>query len=154
MTDIALTQQEDGSYDIDVAGADLEADDGLETAITLSLFLDRRANPDDVLPDPQSDDRRGWWADAFPDVPRDLMGSRLWLLERSKQIPSVLAHAQEYAAEALQWLVDDGIAASLTVVATFTATGQIQLSVGLIRPDGTPLGFKYDTTWQAQLNAV
>ena len=55
---------------LDVAGpdcgmeaGDLVAEGSLRTAVILSLFLDRRAEDDDILPN-GSDDRRGWWADT------------------------------------------------------------------------------------------
>ena len=59
--------------------------DDLITALTVSLFTDRRAADDDELLD-GSDDRRGWWGDnaAAP------LGSRLWMLERSKRTQQTL----------------------------------------------------------------
>ena len=83
----------------------LASDDGLETAVILSLFTDARARDDDTLPAGQTD-RRGWWADAFPAVAGDRFGSRLWLLRRSKQLQESLIVAREYAEEALAWLVE------------------------------------------------
>ena len=88
MSDIGLFWDRD-SADFAIEANDLATDDGLETAVSLSLFTDRRAEDGDALPSGDAD-RRGWWGDDFPAVDGDRMGSRLWLLARSKQTPDVL----------------------------------------------------------------
>lgn len=109
-------------YDNDTQLADLErdgknllTDEGLNTACLISLFTRRQALPDDVLPEPYSH-REGWWADPYADVEGDLIGSRLWLLGRSKTTQAVMNQAKIYAEEALQWMVDDGVATSISVI--------------------------------------
>lgn len=102
------------SGDFVVSGGDLEADRDLETAVLISLFTDRRASSDDVVPD-GSDDLRGCWMDAYTDMP---LGSRIWLLKREKIIPSTVAALKEYVKEALQWLLDNHIAQDLSVDCT------------------------------------
>lgn len=134
-------------FDLSVDGADLESDDGLETAVVLSLFTDRRAREDDVLPDPNSD-RRGWWADAYPDIEQDQIGSRLWLLYREKQLPVVLQRAREYARESLQWLIDDGVARAVDVSAEVVRTGVLGLGV-VIHRTGKPVAqYRFDLFWR------
>jgi phage gp46-like protein len=152
--------------DIVLAGADLLGDDTLETSIIISLFADRRAQPDDVLPNedpnhPGGGDRRGWWADWYsPDMlarqqaipgtvspPAQRIGSRLWLLARSKQLPKVVSAAQQYGQEALQWLVDSGIASSLTVTAAVVRPGVLGLGVQIARNRAAPQ--RYDFIWGA-----
>lgn len=147
MSDVALLWQIDHA-DIAIDGADLQSDDGLDTAVILSLFLDRRAAPDDILP--PGTDPRGWWADTFADVQGDLIGSRLWLLGREKQLASVAQRAQEYAEEALAWLVQDGVSSSVAVVATWIARGTLGLSVSIQRPaPQQPFNRKYQYVWSA-----
>ena len=91
MADIALTWNNDiGAGDLCVVGADLLADDGLETAVLLSLFSDRRAREEEIPPGQTW--RRGWWGDLLADD-QDQIGSKLWLLEREKQSPTVLVRA-------------------------------------------------------------
>lgn len=135
--------------DIGVAAGDLVLDDGLETSVIVSLFSDRRAEDSDALPDDHSD-RRGWWGDAIGRVPGDRIGSRLWLLGREKQLPAVLPRAEEYAREALQWLIDDGIAAAVAVVASIPRTGVLGLAITIDRPQNTPVDFQFDFSWAAQ----
>lgn len=145
--DAALVWKELGA-DLSVEALGLLVDDGLETAVILSLFCDRRAEPDDVLPD-NSGDRRGWWADAYPAALGDKWGSRLWLLAREKQLPSVLARAKEYAEEALAWMVEDGIAASVEVTAEVVKTGTLGLLVVITKPDAAALKYKFNALWEA-----
>lgn len=118
------------AFDIELGGFDLASESGLRTAVLLSLFTDRRAEADDVLPD-ASGDRRGWWADAYPSIDRDQFGSRLWLLRREKQATQTVARAREYAEQALRWLVDDGIATRVTVTAEIVSTGVLGLGIAI-----------------------
>ncbi|HEY4254591.1 MAG TPA: phage GP46 family protein [Roseomonas sp.] len=108
------------------AGGRLADDPSLRTAVILSLFLDRRARSDDAT---QDGDRRGWLGDALSPVTGDRIGSRLWLLRREKQLPETLRRAEDYAREALAWLVEDGLARRVTVAADWLAMGLLGLRV-------------------------
>ncbi|WP_165184703.1 phage GP46 family protein [Caulobacter soli] len=148
MSDLALTWDVDACLgDLSLDGADLRSEEGLRTAIIISLFTDRRAQPDDVLPQDGADPR-GWWGDSLADIPGDQLGSRLWLLAREKQLPSVVARARQYAQEALAWLVEDGVATSIEVLAEVSAPGVLGLQVSITRPTG-PARQKFDFVWKA-----
>jgi phage gp46-like protein len=134
-------------YDFSVSAPGLESDDGLESAVIISLFTDRRADEDDPLPDP-SDDRRGWWGDAYPQIDQDKIGSKLWLLHREKQLPSVVNRAREYAQEALAWLVEDSIASRVTVEAEIVRQGVLGLGVTIYRSAQTVQKYRFDLFWQ------
>ena len=153
MTDIALLWSTDLlGADIALAGPDLATDDGLATAVTISLFSDARAAEDDVLPTGDGD-RRGWWGDALIAEPQDRIGSRLWLLAREKRLATVLERARGYADSALAWLVSDGVAKAVRCSAEALARDTIALSVEIDRPDGrhTQLKFRhrFDHVWEA-----
>jgi phage gp46-like protein len=135
-------------FDLALLGGDLESDAGLETATIVSLFTDRLADPGDELPDNTSD-RRGWWGDAFALAAGDLIGSKLWLLGRSKHLPAVADRAEDYAREALRWLIDDGIAAEVAVIAEWYSASTLALGVEITRPDGTEMTFRFDNIWEA-----
>lgn len=106
----------EGDFIFDEVTQDLEYDEGLETAVIISLFTDRRANFDDILPNSSNRDFRGWWGDlASPLIEGDQIGSRLWLLEREKTLKTVLVRAKQYAEEALQWMIEDRIATKIEV---------------------------------------
>jgi phage gp46-like protein len=133
-------------YALDQLG--LAEDDGLDTAVVLSLFTDRRAEPDDVIPD-GTDDRRGFWGDSFPIVEGDLEGSRLWLLNREKQLPEVMIDAKSYCEEALAWMVEDKVARSVTVTVTNPKEGILYASIEIAKPNGTSTIYKFENFWSA-----
>jgi phage gp46-like protein len=144
--DVGLIWKEMGA-DLALEDLALVRDDGLKTAVVLSLFIDRRAEDDDELPD-NTGDRRGWWADAYAEIADDKIGSRLWLLSREKQLPSVLARAREYAEEALAWLVEDSVAESVTVETWWVRTGVMGLLARIYKPDAPAIEYKFDYLWE------
>ena len=147
MADIQLKQDGTG-FDIALSGPDLATDSGLKTAVIVSLFTDRLAAEDDSLPgDPE--DRRGWWADAFPYVEGDKTGSRLWLLSREKQTQAVVTRAVEYAREALQWLLDDGLASKVDVAGSIPKAGMLGLEIEIKRPEGPTIEYRFTNIWEA-----
>lgn len=154
MTDLALTFTSNGNaFFIDLAGGPkggLALDGTLRSAILVSLFTDRRAGPDDELPDGGSD-RRGFWGDLvppdqLPEGTRRPLGSRLWLLAREKQTEETRRRAEAYAAEALRWLIDDGIAAEVTVAGEWVARGVLGLAIAIARPGAVPE--RYSELWR------
>jgi phage gp46-like protein len=147
MNDVQIVWRDMGA-DLAFAGYDLAQDDSLKTAVIVSLFTDRRAEADDRLPG-APDDRRGWWGDGFLEVAGDRIGSRLWLLHREKQLASVVVRAREYAIEALQWLVDDGIAAAVDVTAEIVRQGVLGLQIRIVRPDRARVDYRFDNVWGA-----
>ena len=135
------------SADITLDGGLLATDEGLETAIIVSLFTDRRALADDELP-AGAGDRRGWWGDALPSAEGDRIGSRLWLISREKIAADAVARAREYGEEALQWLIEDGIAAAVEVFAEVSAPGTLGFLATIHRPGGDAVSFRYHSAWE------
>lgn len=131
-----------------VLGRNLETSGGLETAVIVSLFTDRRAAADDDVPEL---DRRGWWADVFADVEGDQIGSRLWLLERSKSTSEAVRRAVEYAEEALAWMLEDGVASSVRARAERIAPHWLALTIEIVRPGETA---RWMRTWEVHFGAV
>lgn len=148
MTDIALRlDPETGIGDFILKDGALALDQGLESAVIISLFTDARAAADDVLPQPGGD-RRGWWGDAVASIDGDATGAKLWLLERSKITADVPVRAQGYAAAALAWLMADRIAGSVAVVAEVQRPQTLALAVEITRPTG-PDRQRFDYVWGA-----
>lgn len=138
---------------LSIEDEDLESDAGLETAVIISLFTDRRARDDDELPDPNNPDRRGWWGDLVAEVEDDQIGSRLWLLARSKTTPDILVKAKEYAEEALQWLIDDGAAQKIEVEVERQGpegNDRLALLVKIFQSDANIVALEFNTKWEAQ----
>jgi phage gp46-like protein len=139
----------EGGLEIDIDGqagptnVDLVTGLDLETAVLISLFTDRSANPDDVIPD-ATNDPRGWWGDSGETRP---IGSRLWLLQRAKRTPQTLGLAQDAITEALQWLVGDGIAATVDVVTSWIGVSGLGAQISIWQPAGPPASFNYSWVW-------
>lgn len=129
----------------------LQEDNGLDTSVILSLFTDRRAEDDDVIPG-GSGDKRGAWIDSFADVEGDKFGSRLWLLESAKLLPETVNRVREYCAEALNWMVRDGVAKTVNVTAEIVRhhpLGIIAAQIEIVKPDGATTRYKFDKLWSA-----
>lgn len=118
--------------------------DDLARAVVISLFSWRRAEDDDDLP---GDSRFGWWADTFNE---QKTGSRLWLLLRSKLTEATLRRAKMYAEEALQWLIDDGVAGSVEVTAERGGMNRLDMSVTVTKPDKSELAMRFQDVWSTQ----
>lgn len=139
-----------GDLTLDGLGG-LATDAGLETAVIVSLFTDRRARPDDVPPG-AADDRRGWWGDALPaaEVPQDdRIGSRLWLLSREKIVPETIRRARDYCREALAWMIEDGLATAVDVDCSVDAN-RLVAAITVTRPDGGAVSLRHAILWQGQ----
>ncbi|WNJ89177.1 phage GP46 family protein [Bosea sp. 685] len=93
---------------------DIVLDETPATPMLISLGTDRRAEPDDELPDGVDAlnastsfvARRGWIGDALDALGRKI-GSRIWLLNRAKQTETTRRFVEIWAAEALAWVQDE-----------------------------------------------
>lgn len=144
MADVASIWS-NGQADWAISGPALAADDGLQTAVVLSLFTDRLAELTDL---PEGAGRRGWWGDAYADVDGDRIGSRLWLLAREKLSQQTLTKAAGYAREALQWLVDDGVASAVNVQAELQPPERLALQVQIVRSAQPVVIYRFEAFWK------
>jgi len=144
-------------FSADVGGAPVSAEaaaepmaldrDTLRSAVLASIFSDRRAEDQDTLP--AGSDRRGWWAD---DPTGDAFGSRLWLLDRSVLTDETVALAQTYLLEALEWLVEDGVATRVEVTVDRTPEG-ISGGIDIVREEGADVQLRFADLWEAMTYA-
>ncbi len=129
----------------------MQPEEDLVRAVIISLFSWRRALPDDELP---GDDRHGWWGDTFPNVANDRIGSRLWLLARAKLTTQTILRAREYAVEALQWLIEDGVATRIDVTAERQGLNTLAMKCTIYRASGAPLDLRFADVWRFIANAI
>ncbi|MGN6589303.1 MAG: phage GP46 family protein [Sphingomicrobium sp.] len=146
MADIAISWDEANSRgDWTMNGSVLATGNDIETAILISVFSDRMAQPGDASSDGKfpdgTDDPRGWWADD--EVP---IGSRMWLLRRAKQTTETLQRAYDYLAESLQWMVDDGVVARFDISTQWVRKGMLGAVIAAYSPSGALL-FKGRYAW-------
>lgn len=125
-----------GTGDIVIANNTIAQGDWLHSAVFSSLFTDAYAGPED-LPG-VVEDRRGHWADAFLEAGQS-HGSLLWTLHPGKLTRDVVNRARDYALQALQWLIDDGLVRAVSVEAERYNNDTIAMAVTVTRLDGTEL---------------
>lgn len=146
MSDLALTY-ENGCFDFRISDDDLVLDQGLETAVAISLFSDARVTIEEL--EGVDESRRGWWGDMFPEIDQDKIGSKLWLLDRSKMTLTNRTKAEEFVRDALAWMIDDGVTDQIDVVGTLDqSTKKIEVAIDIFRPFGTEGVFS--AVWDGQ----
>jgi phage gp46-like protein len=133
----------------------LDDTQALATAVIVALGTDALASPDDILPDPDSTDRAGWWGDLdaqelFDGWP---IGTRLWLLKRTKIVGpedpegATVARVEQYISEALQPFVDMRIATGFDVEAQRVGVERIDTLVIIYRGPKTPVELRFQILW-------
>ena len=145
MSDVALVFKANSTIDLNKIAGQLERDGGLETAVIISLFTNRRVT-EEQLPDLE-EDQQGCWGDLLSDIDNDEIGSRLWTLDRSKTVTETLRLFEDYVREALEWLVEDGIAESVLVEAFYNDNKSLYATIEIIRPTGAT---RYTLLWDEQ----
>ncbi|EON3358794.1 phage GP46 family protein [Yersinia enterocolitica] len=128
--------------DWQTGGGGLLGGNDLETAILISLFTDRLARTDDGI---DNDDRRGWWADTGAEYE---IGSRLWLLRREKLTTKVALKAEDYANEALAWLLDDGVVTAISTNAQIVYPNRLNLIINYQQPEKAQVSVKFSWVWE------
>ena len=132
----------------------LDSHDALATAVIVALGTDRLADTSDILPDPDSTNRRGWWGDFDADIWDGWpIGSRLWLLKRDKIEPSqsmrgaTVVRVEYYIREAIQPFVDRRIASSFDVSVARVARDRIDAQITIYRGPMLPIDLRYQILW-------
>lgn len=127
----------------------------LATAVIVALGTDRLALFDDVLPDPDSDDRRGWWGDTDAEVIWGgwTIGTRCWLLRRAKITGpdsiegSTVARADYYVRESLRPFVEKHIASAIDVEAARVDRDRIDVRAVIYRGPLPAIELRYQSLW-------
>jgi phage gp46-like protein len=125
-------------------GVDFVLDDTPATAMLIAIGADRRARPDDTLPDTVTNDyrpsrlnaKRGWCGDAL-DAQGNLIGSRLWLIGRAKQTEATRRLAESAVGECLS-PIEASRGISFTVEVRWVARGVLGI---LARAGNATLNF-------------
>jgi phage gp46-like protein len=141
-------------------GGSIDETAELTTAVTIALCTDALADEKDILPDPNSTDRRGWWADREADTiwggwP---IGSRLWLLTRAKILDAgaregaTVARVDQYIRTALQPFVDHRLCSRFSVNVSLKGlavqqTRRIRADVVIYRGPKSAIQLQYQALW-------
>jgi phage gp46-like protein len=130
----------------------------LATAVIVALGTDALAERDDILPDPDSTDRAGWWGDLDAEEIWDgwPIGSRLWLLRREAihdpgyRRGATITRVDRYIREALQPFLDRRIASALEVNVERVGRERIDAHVVMYRGPQIAVDLRFQVLW-AQL---
>lgn len=141
------------TFDWAIVNGDLAVDDGLDTAVAISLWTNRVLSPDDV-PSGPGGDLGGWWGDPYlPPLASgqpDYIGSKLWRWARALQTLQTAQGMQADTQQALQWMEDDGVVASVTVpLPTFPGPGMARIVAILAQQSasGAMVNQQYTSLW-------
>ena len=132
----------------------LSVDDGLETAVLMSLFTDAPATLDELAAAGlRPDQNRGWWGNDYAEKPGDILGSKLWLLARAKRTDATLSRAVEYASEAVAHFIADGLASKIPMTAQwYGRTDFLALGASMYRPGD--LKPRWQRLWNATTGQI
>jgi len=131
----------------------------LGNIVKVALMTDARSGPDEIRPDPDSDDRRGWWGDLDCDTIWSgwPIGTKNWLLERAK-ISDVyswegqtLYRAENYTRQAVMPLVNMRMCSGITVQAQLVGTQRIDVRVTFYRGPNAEIDLIFQDLWAAML---
>jgi phage gp46-like protein len=157
MTDIRIVNQASlaGIWaDYLFAKGRLDESNELMTAVTVALLTDSLADANDVLPDPDSTDRRGWWGDTDADIWEGWpIGCKNWLLLRAKITDAnsfegaTVVRAEMYTRQALQPFIDKKICSRVDVTATRTDDQQIDVTVVIYRGPLVEIELRFQNLW-------
>lgn len=136
----------------------LDEREELATAVRVALGTDSTADKNDVLPDPDSTDRRGWWGDLDAE---DIwggwpIGCKNWLLTRAKitDVPSVegstVHRARQYTLDALRPFVERRIASNANAEAVRVGLQRIDVVAQLFRGPELEIDLNYQVLWQEE----
>lgn len=140
MADLSLYRREDGNFDLDFDGKDLQTGKSLESEVILSLGSDARVAGNSFSNVLQDD---GWWAD--PTFNGDRWGSLLHTLFRKKNDANVLLLAKQYVDDSLKWLVEDGVVGSVDTDVTKDENAlyiEVAISKG-----GESKNYRFEVMW-------
>jgi phage gp46-like protein len=128
----------------------------LATAMVVALGTNGLATATDLLPDPDSTNREGWWGDMDADTIWNgwPIGSRLWLLRRSAiegpdaKFGATQTWVMNYIREALQPFIDRKIASRYQIMSARVSTQQIDVVIRVYRGPIAAIDLMYQLLWQ------
>jgi phage gp46-like protein len=144
--DILLTKTSSGYYDIDFGRGEIIGAEGMDTAIIMSLFTNKRADESEVA---NPIDRGGNIMDELNNDPNFEIGSKLWLLRQSRANQDTLNRAESYINECLQWMIEDNIAKNISVSCSFY-NNELISNITIQKADNT----KYTKSYKLWANTI
>jgi phage gp46-like protein len=114
--------------DLEIVGGQPTMDQGLYNAVHLSLFS-----------------AAGWWGNSVS-APSERLTSQFETINTRTLTNATRLDAEEYARQALSWMIADGIAKKITVTASIPAVGMLGLVIEVEQPDRSST-IRYQVSW-------
>ena len=133
----------------------LDDSQALASAIIIALGSNALAGKDDQLPDPDSEDREGWWGDLDCQLIWDgwPLGSKLWLLRRSQITPieslfgSLQANVLQYIDECIRPFMKAGICSTYQIADVRVDKQRIDALIQIFRGPKAVVDLRYQLLW-------
>ena len=140
----------------------LDDTQALATAVIVALGTNALADATELLPDPDSTDRAGWWGDYDADTIWNAwpIGAKLWLLRRSaiesvaSRQGSTVARVLAYVRLAIQPFVDQQIASRFDATAERVDKQRIDTRIVIYRGPSPAIELLYSVLWDEQQYAT
>lgn len=117
----------------------------LESSVLFSLFSNQYISAEELN---SENSLGGWWGDLItPETKIKRLGSKIYIMLRDKLLPDTKDKLKTYIEEALQWLIDDGVAVNLLVDVQKLTETSLASSVEIVRPQGKK-NQKYEFVWK------
>lgn len=140
MADLKLQLNEEKELDLIIENNDFTSDDTINTSIELSITKKRYD---------KTTSQNGWAAEKI--LPSDRQqGSRLYLVMQQPITDQSTNLVNKYVYEALEWLIEDKVAESISVSSERVDTNRIDFSVTITKPNDKEENFDYYLNWSAQ----
>jgi phage gp46-like protein len=82
----------------------------------------------------------------------DQIGSLLWLLQRDKITDEMIKRAQGYVLDALDWMINDGVAESITCAITREGLHGLVFHITITQPENVV--HRYKLPWSVMAAAA
>jgi phage gp46-like protein len=134
----------------------LDEREELANIVKVALMTDRLASAEDILPDPDSIDRRGWWGDFEAAEIWDgwQIGTKNWLLTRAKiaddfaREGSTVERARQYTLDAVQPMIANGYCTFIDVQAERVGIERIDVVVTIYRGPKPEIQLLFQGLWE------
>jgi phage gp46-like protein len=133
----------------------LDQRDELANYCKVALMSDALSDVGEELPDPDSDDRRGWWGDMQADVIWQgwPIGTKNWLLSRAKIADvhsaqgDTVSRAENYTRSALLPLIQMKLCSNIDVTAMRVGVERIDVRVVVYRGPTPEVNLVFQDLW-------
>jgi phage gp46-like protein len=128
----------------------------LANYVKVALMTDALSDVDEIRPDLDSDDRRGWWGDMDCQIWRGWpIGTKNWLLERAKISDAyswegdTVTRAENYTRDAVTPLVNLRLCSAVDVKAERVDRERIDVRVTIFRGPNPEIELLFQDLWAA-----